>query len=274
MTVSLVSSEIERWLPAARALASGESAYAVPLEVLFGEAIDVVRFVEKYWSAVRDGSEVVRPGLELAVGKRGSLLTPKIGEEILSLHDAARDAHTMYLLELDKVPESPMPRALETLRELRDGLTYLLDDDVDDVEDARLAKLVTTHWGALGTMDEVAMALDNFAGFAELHRAALDGLGDFSATTIDDARALSKELRMRPSVPVTQTEAAREALDLRDRLVKLLYDRMSAVRAAARFVFRKHPVIVREVTSAYERRRRAEKRRADVAKRAAETTSD
>jgi hypothetical protein len=45
----------------------------------------------------------------------------------------------------------------------------------------------------------------------------------------------------------------------------MLMERMNTVRSAAQFVFRNHPSIVREVTSAYERRRRAAQRRKDAA---------
>ena len=57
-------------------------------------------------------------------------------------------------------------------------------------------------------------------------------------------------------------QAAREAIALRNRLMTLLFDRMIRVRSAARFVFRGRPEIIREATSAYERRRRAAGRRA------------
>ncbi|WP_437939441.1 hypothetical protein [Sorangium sp. So ce341] len=54
---------------------------------------------------------------------------------------------------------------------------------------------------------------------------------------------------------------AQEALLLRNKLAALLVERMGLVRSAARFVFRSQPEIVREVTSAYERRKRAAARR-------------
>lgn len=57
------------------------------------------------------------------------------------------------------------------------------------------------------------------------------------------------------------SQKSRAALALRNKLMGLLVTRMSAVRAAARFVFRGQPEIVREVTSDYERRRRAAGRR-------------
>lgn len=56
-------------------------------------------------------------------------------------------------------------------------------------------------------------------------------------------------------------------LDLRQRLTTLLADRMSTIRIAARFVFRRSPDIVREATSVYERRRGVAARRAKSEKK-------
>lgn len=259
------SPEITRWLPEARALSSVERAYAVPLEVLFGEAVDVARFHGKYWRSLRDRKVIVRRGLELATGKPGSRLSAKTGDEILSLLSAASDAQTNYMLELDPPPDSAMERGNDVLDELRATLTFFLDDDVEDVDDARLARLTETHRASAARLDGLAMALDDFAGLAALHRDALDGLGGFDAATIDEAHTLAKALRARPAVLKLHTDATRDALDLRDRLVALLFARMSEIRAAARFVFRNEPAIIREVTSAYERRRRAQKRASDKA---------
>jgi hypothetical protein len=252
------SPELERWLPEARALSSAESPYAVPLDVLFVEAVEVARFHDKYWATVRDGDAVVRRGLDLAAGKPGGLLGPETGEAILSLLRAATDAQTNSLLACEAPAPSPMKRGLEVLDELRAVTAYVLDDEVGV---AQIASLVAGHRGKLRSLDGLAVALDDFAGLAECHREALDGFGGFSAQTIDEARALADALRLRPQFPTVQPQAARDARDLRDRLIALLYERMREVRAAARFVFRGEPEIVREATSGYERRRRAAKRR-------------
>jgi hypothetical protein len=52
---------------------------------------------------------------------------------------------------------------------------------------------------------------------------------------------------------------------LRDRMANLLQDKISFVRSAARFVFRSDPDIIKEVTSSYERRKRAASRREKIA---------
>ena len=72
---------------------------------------------------------------------------------------------------------------------------------------------------------------------------------------VDEAEALAKQLRERPTTP-TSPESTRRTLDMRNRVATLLLDRMGQVRAAARFVFRNHAEIARESSSAFERRRR------------------
>jgi hypothetical protein len=94
----------------------------------------------------------------------------------------------------------------------------------------------------------------------------MDGLGGFEAAFIDEARDVAIALRERPATPAVQSEDAKAALVLRNKVLTLLWDRMSAVRSAARFVFRGQPEIIREATSTYERRRRAAARRSGAKK--------
>ena len=61
--------------------------------------------------------------------------------------------------------------------------------------------------------------------------------------------------------PPLTGQAADPKIDLRNRLVTLLDQRVSRVRRAAWYVFRDHPEVVRQVTSAYERKRRVETKR-------------
>lgn len=49
-------------------------------------------------------------------------------------------------------------------------------------------------------------------------------------------------------------------LDELNRLLQLLDVRVTQIRTAARFVFRRQPAIIREATSGFERRRRASAR--------------
>ncbi|WP_437484114.1 hypothetical protein WME75_44135 [Sorangium sp. So ce1014] len=256
--------DLDLWMN--EALASpdtNELSLSVPLHVLFGEAVDVARFHKSYWKPeVKDG-KVVRRGLEMAASKKknGNALTAKTGEEILSLQRAAVEAGTLYLLAVDPKKASPFERGQVVLDEITATLEWLFDDGVEDANDARLTKLGQAHAGDPATADALALALDDYAALAAPHREAMDGLGGFDVAMLDEAKELAAGLRAHPTESAGLGEKAREALVLRNKVIGLLNARMATVRAAARFVFRDRPDIVREVTSAYGRRRRAESAR-------------
>lgn len=149
-----------------------------------------------------------------------------------------------------------MGRGEFLLSEIKATLEYLFDDDVVDIDDARLERLAATH-GTPTTQDTLASALDDYAGFAALHRKRLDGVGGFQADLIDEAFAVAKALRERSAerVVVAPPDEQRQALGLRNRLMGMLYERIQNVRTAARFVFRNDPATVRKVTSSYQRER-------------------
>ena len=253
-------SDLDTWrLAAAEVLDSASVTLTVPLFVLAGESVDVARFHAKYWNEHQEAGKTRRRGLSSAM-KNGQL-GPKTGEEILSLREAVSQAQARYFLTFDQ-NVNPTERGYFLLGEMTATLEYLLDDGIEDEKDAQLAKIDAAHADDPESFDALASALDDYAAFADVHRKAMSGLGGFDAGHIDEARKVAAELRERPSLGAAVSEASRTALALRNKLVVLLMTRMSAVRAAARFVFRGQPEIVREVTSEYERRRRAAGRRA------------
>jgi hypothetical protein len=265
--VNKVKSELEHWAVVARDRSPDDlTETTVPRHVLFGEAVDVAKFFQRYWETeVDDKGRVTRPGLESAVpkgAKRGAgRLGARTGEEILSLQRAAQEAQTRYLLTVE-TGKSPRARGDFLLGEIRATLEWYFDDHIEDEKDEMLARLDAAHEDDPASNDALASALDEYTHLGELHREALDGLGGFEAAYLDEAREVAADLRARPTQGEALSEKAREALTLRNQLVSLLVERMSLVRAAARFVFRRQPEIVREATSAYERRRRAATRRA------------
>ncbi|MFT3764171.1 MAG: hypothetical protein QM820_01420 [Minicystis sp.] len=261
-------SELEQWKAAAMKVASDELPPAnVPLHVIFGEAVDVARFTDAYWEPEVDAKKnVVRRGLVSAVGPK-SRLYPEIGRDILSLQRAAQEAHTRYLLTVSPgTAADPVERGTFLLDEITATLEWLFDDGVEDENDKQLASLQAAHADDPGSADALALALDDYAALAEPHRAAMDGLGEFDAKHIDEAREVAKALREKPATAAAATPEAKSALALRNKVVTLLWERMSTVRSATKFVFRGQPEIVRRVTSTYERRRRAAARRAKAKK--------
>ena len=141
-------------------------------------------------------------------------------------------------------------------------LEWLLDDGTDDEKDAQLERLETTYRESR-SQDALAAALDDCVALASRHRDELDGLGNFDVALLDEGKQVATQLRERSAarIGVQNPSAERRAQEHRNRLAALLGQRINRVRAAARFVFRSHPEVIREVTSTYERRRRAARRR-------------
>jgi hypothetical protein len=250
------ASPIEKWTPEAKKVASDELKIPIPLHVLQGEAIDVAKFYEKYFATTKE-----RRGLDTVVDeKRG--LTNDTAEDIRSLREAVQHAHTAYMNAVSPGTAAPVERATFVRDEIVSTLEWLFDDGVEDERDAQLQAVKKEYEDDPDSHDAWAAELDGWAGLASQYRKEMDGLGGFDAKLIDEATALAAEFRDRPAVPAALPEDAAKAKALRNRLVMVLWSRMGVVRAAARFVFRNQPELIREVTSAYERRRRAAARRA------------
>jgi hypothetical protein len=255
----MTNAMLEKWKPEALKVEPIDN-LPVPESVLVGEAVDVSKFCSKYWEARRDESgAVVLPGLEL--GERPGLFEKTIGSEIFELQEAVHAAHARYLLTVQAAAGAPMERAQFVLAELRSGLGFLFDDGVIDDNDARLERLAAAYDEAF-SQDDVAAALDAYSVLGEQNRDKLAGLGGFDATVMQEAPQLAKQLRDRSGDNlIAPGSDERAALDIRNRLITLLWDRMSRVRAVARYVFRHHPELIRKTTSAYARRTRNKRNR-------------
>ena len=246
-----------RWEARAWALETAARGLRVPFHVLASEALEVVRFCQRHWDAERDrDGRVVRPGLESAV--REGTFDANVATELLELREVLLAAQKRYRLLVSTPEAAPMERARFVLSELRAALRWCFDDGVRDERDAQLARLIASH-DEVFSQDAIAAALFDFAALAERHRAALAGLGGFDGGLVEEAAWLARALREHSAGPASTEPrlAEQQALELRNRVGALLYQRMQQVRHAARFVFRGHPELIREVTSAYAREQRA-----------------
>lgn len=252
---------IVRFTPEANALPTDDLVISVPFHVLLGEAVDVARFYERYYDSMppKDGKPG-RRGFDTVENKKQGL-TAGTGKEIMDLREAVQQAQTAYLASVSPRGTAPMERGRALVDELSSTLEWHFDDGVVNERDAQLSTVVQMHESTPDSADALAAELDDYAALASMYRAEIDGVGGFDAKTIDEAKKVAVELRDRPASPATPGEETRQALALRNRLATLLNQRMNLVRSAARFVFRGSPEIVRESTSAYERRRRAAARR-------------
>ncbi len=240
---------------------------SVPLHVFFSEAVGVAAFFDRRWATQKDAAgNVTRLGLDSA-----RKLPEDTGAAILSALALAQAAHTAWLFIIDPStgPDLRM-RAEFVLSEIIIIIDWYLDDGVTDDNDARFAKLGQVH-GELGeSAAAIALALDDYAALATPMRDALDGLAGFDAKMLDEAPMLAAKLRALSPSP-RRSEAAQAALADRNAKIAAVYDLVRRVRAAAQVVYRGEPEVVREVTSAWERRTRAERLRAKKAAEAAGT---
>jgi hypothetical protein len=255
----ITEEQMKKWTAQARSLPRDTPRFTFPINILTGEALDVVRFCQRNWEPTEDPEgNVIRPGLVSAVGN--GTFTDTIVSEIRELLDAFQEAQNRYRLLIDAKGPNPMERGQFILSEIRSVLDWLFDDGKIDQADAQLAALRRAHDGAQ-SQDDVAGALHEYAALAGRHRAQLDGLGGFDVSLIDETPAAALALRERSSGPAEPVRpAVTEALELRNRLGAMLLERMQRARAAARFVFRGHPDLIRKVTSHYARAQRAAQR--------------
>lgn len=178
----------------------------------------------------------------------------------------AQASQTAYQLSLAPAASGDArEKARADLSELQGALEVLFDDGVEDDHDRQLAHLGDSH-GEATNDDALAAALADYAGlarqpdvYAELEE--LGAQGGFDIAVVARAEQHVNTLRLLPAAPRPKDPAALHAFEQRNQLVNLLNERVRLIRSAARWVFRKHPKIVRQATSAYERRKRAEARR-------------
>jgi len=260
--------DLNRWREAAQTMPGGPLTLGLPFDAFLGEAIDLAKFHARYWKAQRDDDDgtVVFPGLELAVGGNPlhKPLSSHTGEELRSLQAAARYADTLYQFALTPAAAAPSDAGRSVLARLDAVLTWAFDDGTDDDNDTRLANLEARHSDP-DTLDRLASALEAYATLAHDVRDLLSSFEMFDTDDIDRAHALAAQLREAPATPGTSTEASRAAIELRNRMCRLLHQRIKLVRAAAAFVFQDYPEIRKHATSSYLRRQRSAARRRAMA---------
>jgi hypothetical protein len=242
---------LEGWRERALTVPGEVLSSSLPLRILLDEAAIAATFSRRRWR-----STAAHPGLESAVNET---FTADTGRELAELRSAVDEADVAYRA----IPARPPGVAAEARRILR-AITATLAWHLDGGDDARgraqLDALRAGHPKVGRSAAALATALEDSARLAESYRSAITGLGGFDPRELDAALILARALRERSRAPREQPAARREALALRNKLVALLRDRLATVRAAARFVFRDHPEIIREVTSEHERTRRREGR--------------
>ncbi len=244
---------IDRFAPLTRSLKPRKA--SLPLRRLVLEAAGLAELVEVHWEPRRAGRALL-PGLAAAAAAVG--LTREVSRDLRDLASAVQSADAELGATKARRQPFPLAEARRLLGELRAPLRFLLGSR------AATRRAFAALEGPKGWRSAYAMAsaLETHAAFAEKHATELARLGDFSADLPERARRLAQALRL-----PRRDEARPEKLLVRDALATLLMDRMRAVRATVRFVFREHPALVRKATSDYERKRKRKNGRKRAATR-------
>jgi hypothetical protein len=250
------ASHYNRWHDEAVAIAATENPLRVPYDIALKEAGQVASFIAKYWEPTAG-----LPGLSRVKAR----LPKSTGDDIVSLVHATQEAQTKLLLLVDPVVVDEGERARYLIDELESALEFLLDDDVTEEADAQLAALQAFHAQSGQRSSVLHQALSDYAALAESLKARLVEVDEaFDAALIAEAKALGVKLAAAPAAPPPAAEAVKSAVLARNGMLTLLSGKIAAARKAAAHVFRGFPETYREVTSTYERRRRAATRRAKV----------
>ncbi|WP_438018619.1 hypothetical protein WMF18_05880 [Sorangium sp. So ce315] len=253
--------DFERWVKAAAELGRTDNPLNIPYDIAVREAVAAAAFVKKYWEP--DGD---RPGLK----RVKSRLPASSSEELLSIVHAVQEAQTRLLLIVDPAVADLGERARFVVDELESALEFLLDDDVDEPADAQLARIKEFHAQDGQRSSALSQALRDYAGLAEsLKDRLVEADEAFDVRLIAEAKKLAEDLQRRALEAAPEAGASAAAAATRNQLLHLMVARVGAIRKTAAHVFRRHPEVAREVTSAYERRRRAAARR-EKARKAAE----
>lgn len=243
-----------------------------PLHVLCREAINVAKFLSDHWKD-QETPKGILPGLIRAMNEKPKqedagaavYLHEKLGDEILSLKRAVDEAQTRYSLTCQprsSAGSTIVARARFLLGEIVPTVEWYFDDGVEDEKDEKLRRIKASHAKIGNSAAALARKLYDYGTLANQYRKALAGMSEFDAGYIDEALGLVEQLQ---SLPSTGEQAVspeqRDAIRLRNALVDLLMERVNTVRAAARFIYRGRPAVVRKVTSAHERTKRQAARR-------------
>jgi hypothetical protein len=153
------------------------------------------------------------------------------------------------------------PRANYVIDKLAAVLEFVLDDGVEEPEDEKLDNIQEFHSQNSQRSTALAQSLKNFAALAVTLKDRIHAEDtEFDLSLIDEANSLALQLSEKVVSDASKADEAGSLLLLRNQLLTLLMRLVKSTRKTAAYVFNEHPTIVREVTSAYERQRRARAR--------------
>ena len=253
-----ILSHYNHWLEAATAAGTTDNPLKVPYDIALKEAGQVAGFMIKYWEPTAG-----LPGLQQVKAR----LPQSTGDDIVSLVHATQEAQTRLLLLVDPVVVDQGERARAVIDDLESALEFLLDDGVEEPADAQLAALQAFHAQSGQRSSALHQTLSDYAALAASLQARLAEVDQaFDAALIGEAKSLAAKLAAAPAAPAPAQAQVKSAVVVRTGMLALLLSKVGLVRKSAAHVFRGFPETYRQVTSTYERRKRAAARRAKEGK--------
>lgn len=246
--------DAQRWAKESERFDGSRNPLKVPYDVALEEAAGLAGFVRTRWEPAGDLPGMKSVKNRLPLGAAGDLvsLVAEIGK-----------AQTELLLVVDPVVIELGERARFAIDELESAIAFTLDDGVHDEGDDRLAQLQEFHAQDGQRSSALAQALRDYGALGTKLKARLaKDDSEFDPRLLAEAVALAAKLDAEAVDPAAgKSQKAKDATAKRNRLLALLVQKVAFVRKVAAHVYRRHPEIVRETTSAYDRRRRAAARR-------------
>ncbi len=240
--MTLSTQRLEYWTGEANSV-EPPAIMPVPLHILLSEAGDVADFVHQRWTATDE-----LPGLESA-GKR---MSPQIGSEIEELKEAIETVQSQYLSTLNRElsPKNIYSESIGVLDEMIAVSEWHAIVSENPEVPQRVYRLSGEHALCFNSIDGMINALYDYASHIQGVRDEVHQLGGFDSKHIERAFELATRLIEIEKEPTPELNTVQALVSLKDRLAAMLHGRVEFVRKAARFVFRFHPRVLREVLSA------------------------
>jgi hypothetical protein len=252
------ASDTDRWLEAAADFDGSQNPLRSPFDVALDEATRAAKFVRVHWEPKGDV-----PGLSRVAAR----LPKKTADDLVSQIHAVQQAQTRFLLVVDPAVVEHGERARFLVDELESAIAFTLDDGVEEPADEQLAQLREFHSQDGQRSSALAQALRDYGTLAKSLKARIaEADAEFDTRLVGEALALADTLAAAPAADAgAEASAVADARAARNRLLGLMSATVATIRKTASHVYRKHPDVLREVTSAHDRRRRAAARRAKAA---------
>ena len=240
-------------------MSAPKSTPKVAIRAALLEARALAAYLEKFWlpAAGVPGISQAGPGVRL-----------EMADELRTLATRAWSLQA-EIVATSKAPGQPKKeaRARLVLAELRAVLGHVLSQ-ANETAREQLRVVRQAHPLTPRSAAALAEQLTVFAVLAGRHRGLLEAVPAFDIAYIAEAREHARRARSYQA-DRRPPELAAQRLE-RDRLLREIRERVLAIRAAARFVFRNHPELSKLAGSAREREQvAASRRRAKVAREAA-----